>query len=377
MLRPGDTVTPDFTYGFIWSSQTMEDDSAHVPQGAALQVSILLPFSTDSEPPQDLNRGAPFPMKRCPQRDTDADADTDADTYTVDIAANCTDSCIYANDGQCDDGQPGSDTTLCSAGTDCTDCGARFDRICDETCEHAGCSGVLIGPRLVLTAAHCVDGETLPSGIVRVDAAVGADSSEPTAVATVTAVLLHPDYVREGPEGPAHDLALLALHSPLTTEGPCISGKPLTERDAGRQFTGYGYGTAGWFEWDTRGRQRGATFEVGHVAEALVSRAEDNPNDASLCTGDSGGPLFAGDVVVGIHSWAEDLCASYSGFTDVGGETAWVLDGADQLQVEVGCVDDSIPVPPPPEGRAGCTSAPLGPTGLVFILWSALATRRR
>ena len=38
---------------------------------------------------------------------------------------SCEDSCIYANDGVCDDGGDNATTTLCDYGTDCTDCGAR------------------------------------------------------------------------------------------------------------------------------------------------------------------------------------------------------------------------------------------------------------
>jgi hypothetical protein len=38
-------------------------------------------------------------------------------------AGTCTNSCEHANDGECDDGRPGSVTSLCRSGTDCADCG--------------------------------------------------------------------------------------------------------------------------------------------------------------------------------------------------------------------------------------------------------------
>jgi hypothetical protein len=38
---------------------------------------------------------------------------------------SCTDTCIYFADGDCDDGGPGSDYALCDLGTDCFDCGPR------------------------------------------------------------------------------------------------------------------------------------------------------------------------------------------------------------------------------------------------------------
>ena len=37
----------------------------------------------------------------------------------------CTNSCPFASDGDCDDGGPGADFSLCDLGTDCNDCGTR------------------------------------------------------------------------------------------------------------------------------------------------------------------------------------------------------------------------------------------------------------
>jgi hypothetical protein len=59
----------------------------------------------------------------------------------------CNDACPYANDGECDDGGPGSAYSLCELGSDCADCG-RADReavaapapsgLCSDTCRYAG-----------------------------------------------------------------------------------------------------------------------------------------------------------------------------------------------------------------------------------------------
>ena len=37
----------------------------------------------------------------------------------------CTDTCVFASDGECDDGGPGYITDFCDYGTDCSDCGPR------------------------------------------------------------------------------------------------------------------------------------------------------------------------------------------------------------------------------------------------------------
>ncbi len=40
------------------------------------------------------------------------------------VLSGCTDTCLFAYDGECDDGRPGSVTSLCTPGTDCADCGS-------------------------------------------------------------------------------------------------------------------------------------------------------------------------------------------------------------------------------------------------------------
>ncbi|KAJ1457035.1 hypothetical protein M885DRAFT_563297, partial [Pelagophyceae sp. CCMP2097] len=42
---------------------------------------------------------------------------------------NCDNSCVFASDGECDDGEPGAQFRDCACGTDCDDCGTR------TTCE--------------------------------------------------------------------------------------------------------------------------------------------------------------------------------------------------------------------------------------------------
>jgi hypothetical protein len=43
----------------------------------------------------------------------------------------CTNGCLFAADGDCDDGGSGSVSALCGNGTDCFDCGPRKAKIYD------------------------------------------------------------------------------------------------------------------------------------------------------------------------------------------------------------------------------------------------------
>lgn len=86
-------------------------------------------------------------------------------------SALCSNTCEFANDGDCDDGGPGHDFDLCALGTDCGDCGPRSPttpagdprQACqpaNETCEsNASCceGAVCINNALGDGVARCAD----------------------------------------------------------------------------------------------------------------------------------------------------------------------------------------------------------------------------
>ena len=96
----------------------------------------------DDGGPGSLNSLCPFgsDCADCGVRTGSAPAPTPTPTPTP-TAAGCTNACTYAYDGDCDDGGPGADTSLCSFGTDCGDCGPRSGMptrgVCTNTCQWA------------------------------------------------------------------------------------------------------------------------------------------------------------------------------------------------------------------------------------------------
>lgn len=144
-------------------------------------------------------------------------------------------------------------------------------RLADGTC-----SGALVAPDLVLTAAHC-----------EAPVSVQVAGSEHAVVQTHVA----PGFGAD-PAGSDHDLALLRLDGPVAAT-PMPFATTGGEVDLGSPVTFAGFGTAG--------SPDAAAVGFGEVV-GLRTRSFDVAGESSACEGDSGGPVLADGVIVGVVS---------------------------------------------------------------------------
>ena len=156
------------------------------------------------------------------------------------------------------------------------------------------CTGVVVGPRAVLTAAHCVP----PGAEIRVHY---RDAAGAPVLLPVTGVTRHPGYRADAiaRRERSIDLAVATLEAPLPPMFRAATLGSGTATTVGARFTVAGFGLAQEGEPRTSGRLREADLAARAPLSDVLLWAEDPEHaGAGACTGDSGGPVFgaSGDV---------------------------------------------------------------------------------
>jgi protease YdgD len=152
---------------------------------------------------------------------------------------------------------------------------------------HGWCTGVLVGPKLAVTAAHCLWNRRTrrPMPVESLRFAAGWDRGEYLEVSPVTRYRLAPGWSfaameRYGPAAAANDWALLDLEKPIGTAAGMIALG--SEPAVGRRISTVGYG---------QHRKHVPTAEIGC---RVVGRDRSGLwlHDCEAVHGDSGGPVI-------------------------------------------------------------------------------------
>lgn len=167
------------------------------------------------------------------------------------------------------------------------------------------CTGTLVGPRLVLTAAHCVSDPRLGTNL---EVMFGSDvASSGSRFVRVTQAVRHPDYLGDGDDA---DLAVLVLESEAPVAPVALGDQPL-DGAVGASVRIVGFGVTGPSDGAT-GTKRSGTSTVAEVQDRVFRTV---PGTSLTCQGDSGGPLFApvgtAEQLIGVTSRGDPGCSSF------------------------------------------------------------------
>ena len=221
--------------------------------------------------------------------------------------------------------------------------GRAVAAVLSETADGAQlCTAVMLGPQLLLTAAHCVAGDrskirlifsTTLAGVAP-DRIRGADAVVKAKTTGASKGL----YPYQNPD----DIALVRLDAAAPEETVFASLGEIGVNTSLR-FAGYG-ATSELRKPDADGkRQFGFDKLLRTAAVPLISLDEallvgDQTQGAGACTGDSGGPAFSADghlvgLLIGVSSTRDtpDYCRGKAYFANLDRWTAWIETTADSL----------------------------------------------
>ncbi len=162
---------------------------------------------------------------------------------------------------------------------------------------HLGCTGTLVAPTVVLTAAHCFEHDAV-DGVY-----FGSEPGRDGTRAEVLATEAHPEFDHATAR---HDIAVVILREPSP-----VPPVPLrwTAPEVGTQGRAVGFGAT-----------RTDAPASKHTGEVVVTRVTPSairvePSPAMPCAGDSGGPVLAGaqgnEALFGVISNGDATCSAF------------------------------------------------------------------
>jgi secreted trypsin-like serine protease len=201
------------------------------------------------------------------------------------------------------------------------------------------CTGALIAPNIVLTAAHCVQ----PGADYKI-VDYGADKQP--SLQDVKSVAIHPGFNMQTmlAHRATADVALLQLDAPAKGKSPAALGAPNIPVLVGSRFTIAGIGVTVRGDGKSGGAIRVAgliaTGKPGTLQIRLVDPVGQGSRDGlGACTGDSGAPVFeekpTGPAIVGVVSWSTGPngnagCGGLTGVTPLTLYRDWLMQTARQ-----------------------------------------------
>lgn len=184
------------------------------------------------------------------------------------------------------------------------------------------CSGALIAPSIIATAAHCVVGAKGGRNTDFTFAAPGTSLDAPIDPRLTPPQIINiykPDSYTTSAQSALDDIAFIELDRPLATKGfiRIATSSEILGLSAGTPLSGFGFG----YVFETNApyspfpRKYPLTWRPSFSGSDLKKTLDLTSTTASGCSGDSGGPITASlptgeEVLVGVLSGAASVANS-------------------------------------------------------------------
>ncbi len=187
------------------------------------------------------------------------------------------------------------------------------------------CTGVIIAPRTILTAAHCVAGA--------MDIAIYVSKQATPSPLRSSRIAVHPQYVPDAIRKRVRsiDLALIRTSAPLPAAIAPIrisAGEPVR---LDQQFIIAGFGVRDERDPSLDGELRAGKLAArSPLSSILLWAADPSRRGLGACTGDSGGPIFDATLssLIAITVWSTgsrgSKCGEITQGILVGPQKAWI-----------------------------------------------------
>lgn len=228
------------------------------------------------------------------------------------------------------------------------------------------CTSTLVGPKTLLTAAHCVDG----ASDIKAEFSNGLWDSE--------SFFSHPSY---DPQGfGINDVALVLLQAPQTLDPiPLLDEVPVVGEDV--ILVGFGITDGGKID---SGTKRVTQNVVGGLVNNWLVVPPPKPGAGNTCNGDSGGPAFVLRdnhlVHAAVTSFGDRECRDSGYYMRTDLYVDWIVSesNGDVVVSSDGDAPQKEPpvVDPPQEMEGGCNIVSPKPEITYFVLIALVLFRR-
>jgi secreted trypsin-like serine protease len=165
------------------------------------------------------------------------------------------------------------------------------------------CSGTVVSPHVVMTAAHCLSPDVI-GPVDHVDIFLGDDPfdaqqmNDPTLFITAASYTYDTQFSKTTA---THDIAVIVSPTPLAPPPIALNLEALGTNDIDKPVHAVGFGEANGSDPNSAGPRRSADTVIFGVDDEHIRLV------SVICEGDSGGPTYqvrnGKTVVIGVHSF--------------------------------------------------------------------------